>query len=191
MKVTDELHVRTALVVISAMSWAVFAYVYSVGFESVKEAPGVHLIYLPAGLRLLILLLFGVWGAIGIFIAHPIVVYTQYDSPNVAFVTAQAFISGFGGLFVLNMSQRLFGISPNLDGIRAKHLPLLSLKMAIALPLLFSFALVVFQGRPVSKVETNFWAMLLGDFLGCFIFIAAVLLLIRAYRRFSSGSGRN
>lgn len=179
------------LVVISAMSWAAFAYIYSFGFESVKEAPGVHLIYLPAGLRLLILLLFGVWGAIGISIAHPIVDYTQYESPNVALVTAQALISGFGGLFVLNMFQRLFGISPNLDGIRARHLPLLSLKMAIALPLLFSLALVVFDGRPVSEVEANFWAMLLGDFLGCFLFIAAVLLLIRAYRRLSSRSGHN
>lgn len=193
MKVADELPVRTILVAISAVSWAAFAYAYSVGFDFVKEAPGVHLVYLPAGLRLLLLLIFGVWGAIGIAIAHPIVVWTQYGSTSIAFTIAHSLISGFGGLLVLRMSQRLFGVSPSLEGLRPRHLPLLSLLMAVVMPLLFGFDLVAFDIRPASEVAMTYWAMLLGDFLGCFLVVAVVLLLFRAYRTLqpaSDNSGR-
>ncbi len=182
MKLTDEYPVRAILVLISAVVWAVFASVYSVGFGFVREAPGVHLLYLPAGLRLLLLLLFGVWGAVGIAIAHPIVVWTQYGSSSIAFTIVHSLISGFGGLLVLNMSRRVFGISSSLDGLRAKHLPLLSLLMAVAMPFLFSVDLIAFDIRPASQVIGTYWAMLLGDFLGCFFVIAVVLLLIKAYR---------
>lgn len=193
MKVADELPVRTILVAISAVSWAAFAYAYSVGFDFVKEAPGVHLVYLPAGLRLLLLLIFGVWGSIGIAIAHPIVVWTQYGSTSIAFTIAHSLISGFGGLLVLRMSQRLFGVSPSLEGLRPRHLPLLSLLMAVVMPLLFGFDLVAFDIRPASEVAMTYWAMLLGDFLGCFLVVAVVLLLFRVYRTLqpaSDNSGR-
>lgn len=185
MKATDELPVRVILVLVSAVSWAAFAYVNSVAFDFVKEAPGVHLVYLPAGVRLLILLLFGVWGAIGIAIAHPFAVLTQYSPADTAFLITDSVISGFGGLLVLIAAQRSFGISPNLEGLRPKHLPLLSLMMAMAMPFMFNVAQVVFDYRSLSEAASNYWAMLLGDFLGCFIVIAAVLLLVKAYRSLS------
>ena len=188
MNVTDQLPERAILVLISAVSWAAFTYLNSVAFDFLKEAPGVHLVYMPAGVRLLILLLFGVWGAIGIAIAHPIAVLTQYNPNDVTFLITDSLISGFGGLLVLFVSQKLLGISPSLDGLRAKHLPLLSLMMAIAMPFMFNAAQVVFGYRPVSEVTSNFWPMLLGDFLGCFIVIAVVLLLIKAFRALYSGS---
>jgi len=188
MKVTDELPVRLILIAISAVSWAAFAYAYAIGFDFVKEAPGVHLVYLPAGLRLLLLLIFGVWGAIGIAIAHPIVVWTQYGSPGIAFTIAHSLISGFGGLLVLKMSRRLFGVSPNLEGLRARHLPLLSLLMAIVMPFLFGIDLIVFDIRPASEVAMTYWGKLLGDFLGCFLVLALGLLLVRSYRKFRSAS---
>lgn len=189
MKMTDELPVRAILVIISAVSWAAFAYAYAVGFDFVKEAPGVHLVYLPAGLRLLLLLIFGVWGGIGIAIAHPIVVWTQYGSTSIGFTIAHSLISGFGGLLVLSMSRRLFGVSSSLEGLRPQHLPLLSLLMAIVMPFLFGVDLVAFDIRPANGVIAGYWGKLLGDFLGCLFVIAFVLLLIRAYRAVPSASG--
>lgn len=188
MKATDELPVRVILVLVSAVSWAAFAYVNSVAFDFVKEAPGVHLVYLPAGVRLLMLLLFGVWGAIGIAIAHPFAVLTQYSPADTAFLITDSVISGFGGLLVLASAQRLFGVSPNLEGLRTKHLPLLSLMMAVAMPFMFNAELIVFGRRAFSEAASDFLAMLLGDFLGCFIMIAAVLLLIKAFHALYSGS---
>lgn len=185
MKVTDELPVIAILVLFSAVSWTAFAYLNSVAFDFLKEAPGVHLVYMPAGVRLLILLLFGVWGAIGIAIAHSFAVLNQYGSASTAFLVTDSVISGFGGLLVLFVSQKLFGISPTLEGLRTKHLPLLSLMMAIAMPFMFNAVQVAFGYRPVSEAASNFWPMLLGDFLGCFIVITVVLLLIKAYRALS------
>ena len=131
------------------------------------------------------MVLFGVWGAIGIAIAHPIAVLTQYNPTDIAFLITDSVISGFGGLLVLVVSQKLFGISPNLEGLRPKHLPLLSLMMAIAMPFMFNAVQVAFGYRPVSEAASKFWPMLLGDFLGCFILITVVLLLIKAYRALS------
>ena len=177
-----DYRVRAVLVAISAISWAGFAYMYSFGFSFVREAPGVHLLYLPAGVRLLLLLLFGVWGAIGIAIAHPIVVWTQFGSSSLAFTIAHSVISGFGGLLVVNASRRLLGVSSDLSGLRGIHLPLLSLLMAIVMPILFGADLIAFDIRTPTDVVSTYWATLLGDFLGCFSVMAFVLLLVRAFR---------
>ena len=72
--------------------------------------------------------------------------------------------------------------------MRAKHLPLLSLLMAIVMPFLFGIDLIAFDIRPASQVVETYWAKLFGDFLGCFFVIGIVLLLIKAFRALYSGS---
>ena len=63
--------------------------------------------------------------------------------------------------------------------------------MAIVMPFLFGIDLIAFDIRPASEVVMTYWGMLLGDFLGCFLVLASVLVVFRSYRTFRSASRSN
>ena len=57
--------------------------------------PGIDLIYLPAGVRLLIVLAFGVWGAIGIALSNPLLFITAFGQQSMSELVVNSLIAGF------------------------------------------------------------------------------------------------
>ena len=86
----------------------------SVLMSSTTVATGIELVYLPAGFRLLIILLFGFPGALGIFVTNPIFFLSIFGSASVTEIIINAGIAAFVPYLVVRAFSKSFGISTSL-----------------------------------------------------------------------------
>lgn len=167
---------------ISAVLWMTFWFLNKALVSDALVTTGISLIYIPAGIRLLLIMVFGVWGAVGIVLADPILFVNEFGRGPPFEMMVNAAISGFGPLIAVKAAGRLFGISPDLDGLGPWHLPLLSLAVSLFVPLLFNIQFILNSRYPVGEFARNYTAMATGDFLGCFLVLAAARAIIWAVR---------
>lgn len=66
------------LTLASAALWAGFWFLNKAALGEALVTTGISLIYVPAGIRLLLVLLFGVWGALGVFLADPVLFLNEF-----------------------------------------------------------------------------------------------------------------
>ena len=142
-------------------------------FTQVKT--GITLLYIPAGIRLVILLISGLWGAVGIVLAFPFALLQQFPNASWPEIIVYSCIAGVIPYGAIQWTCRTAKVSRDLGSLRAIHLPLLAATVSIAGALAYSLALVAFGRFEAVALPQDFTAMAAGDFLGCF----AVVLLVR------------
>ena len=157
--------------VIWLASWQVAQPLFH--FTQVKA--GITLLYIPAGIRLVILLISGLWGAFGIILAFPFAVLQQFPNASWKEVIVYSCIAGVVPYGTVTWTCRTAKVSRDLSSLRAIHLPLLAATVSVAGALAYSVALVLFGRFEARSFLEDFTAMAAGDFLGCF----AVVLLVR------------
>ena len=167
---------------VSGIVWLGVSPLNSNLMSSTTVTTGIELVYLPAGFRLLIILLFGLWGALGIFITNPIFFLSIFGSASVTEIVINAGIAAFVPYLVVRTCSKSFGISSSLLGLRPIHLPVLALAVSLATPLAFNLHFLLAGREPPELILTNFSAMAFGDFVGCLLVIGFARLLIAAYR---------
>ncbi len=139
-------------------------------FSELEHHRGAHWVFLPAGLRMLSVLLLGAKGAIGIFLGSLIVVWHVGES-SLAGQIAEPLISASAPLFTYHLALR-FGLSTDLKNLSAKILILLSLGFASMNALLESIWYAA-QGVADGFID-SFVVMFVGDVLGTLIVIYAI-----------------
>ena len=146
----------------------------SATFEVVR---GMNWIYLPAGMRLLLTLLFGGAGAIGVLIASWItcVFYFFPDDPLRSF--AGGIASALGPYLVYKMAQYMYGIEASLANLNAKRLLILAVVYSFASPSLHQFWLLL-RG---DEVGANFFVMVIGDLLGTLVVIYTIKFALSSF----------
>ena len=154
----------------------------SVLLSSTAVTTGIELVYLPAGIRLLIILLFGFWGALGIFLTNPIMFIKNFGTGSITEMVINASIAAFVPYLVVRACSRYFGVSSSLLELKPIHLPVLALAVSLTTPLAFNILFLLAGREPPELFLTNFSAMAFGDFVGCLLVIGFVRLLIVAYR---------
>lgn len=154
----------------------------SVLLSSTAVATGIELVYLPAGIRLLIILLFGFWGALGIFLTNPIMFIKYFGTGSITEMVINAGIAAFVPYLVVRACSRYFGVSSSLLELKPIHLPVLALAVSLTTPLAFNIQFLIAGRKPPELFFTNFSAMAFGDFVGCLLVVGFVRLLIAAYR---------
>ena len=169
-------------ILVSGIVWLGVSLLNSVLMASTAVTTGIALVYLPAGFRLLIILLFGFWGALGIFLTNPILFIDYFGSASIAELVINAGIAAFVPYIVVNICVRYFGISSSLTELKPIHLPVLALAVSLTTPLAFNNLFLLAGREPPELFLTNFSAMAFGDFVGCLLVIGIVRLLIVAYR---------
>lgn len=150
-------------------------------FSSVSIAPYLSLIYLPAAIRVLTVLVMGLPAAIGLTLGTLLTIYTTEGAwEHVWYETVPvSFISGFGPLLAVFIGQRLLKLPADLRGLKPMHLVALSV-----------------IGAACNSIPTNafYWAtghmdtplpaimqMFVGDVLGTllFLWVAAIVAKLR------------
>lgn len=133
---------------------------------------GAHWIFLPAGLRLLGILLLGNRGAIGIFLGSLFVTLNVGKSTPLGMIV-EPLISAGAPLLVYYLALR-YGLRLNLKNLSAKLLFLLATFFAVANSLMHS---IWYETQGVAdSFAWSFVAMFIGDLLGTTL----VLYFIRA-----------
>lgn len=177
-----RLFTLAALTILSGLLWlASWEASHSVlGFTALPS--GTMLVYLPAGVRLAVLLVTGLFGAIGVALAFPVALFQLFSNVSPAETIAYSALAGFLPYAALLTTCRLTGISRDLKSLRPAHLPLLAGSVSVVTALGATIALAAFGRVAPGQGLAHFSAMAAGDFLGCFAVVLIVRLAIAGYR---------
>ena len=157
-------------------------------FSELEHHRGAHWIFLPAGLRLLSILLLGSAGALGIFLGSLLVALTMGQSTPIGMIV-ESLISAGAPLLIYSVALR-YGLSVNLKNLNAKSLFLLAIVFAAASALMHS---IWFATQGVAEsFAASFLAMFVGNLLGTIIVLYVIRVsLIFVDRRRKRSNNQN
>jgi len=132
---------------------------------------GIHWIYLPAGIRLLSMLLFAEAGAIGLLLVSWLVSYFYFFPDDLTRSIAGAILSTLAPYSIYRWAQHRYGLQASLANLTPAKLLVLIVAYSIASPLLHClwFAL---QGQ--ENLLQGLVVMFIGDLTGTLLVIYSV-----------------
>ena len=116
----------TFIIACSIFYYLIF-YVNQQFFRAYEFSFGVNWIFIPSGIQLLLVLVAGVYGAIGIFIASLIIGLKDYYLDSVFLTSITALISGGSPLLARKICFDFLGVDKNLRNITFKLIVQMSL----------------------------------------------------------------
>ena len=154
----------TLIVGLTALVYAGFYFVNGLLFSVFDHAAGVMWIFIPSGVRLVNVLLFGRWGALGLVLGSLMVAFQDPRLTDPITVAVAAVISGLAPLLARQICLSLTDLKVDLDQLTANSL--------LRVVLIFSavnsaLQQVWFAWRGhADDVLTNFLIMCFGDIAG-------------------------
>lgn len=173
---------RTLIVVASAAIWLAGSMLYRWAAPPTGFAPGIDLIYPPAGLRTLLLIVGGLWAAIGLSIANLMMVPEDLGLNNFASRALFSVYAGVAPYVAMVGSFKLLGLSRGLADLKPRHLPVLCFGIALGSSVLHVIAYCIIGTVEWSHFFAAVAAMALGDFTGCLVVILVVMGILKAFR---------
>lgn len=177
----DSSHVAAAVIafVLFTVSHKVSGFLHLTMHYSV----GVSLIYIPAGVKLLCLLVGGVPASIGLIASSLFLNYLQWtDSYSLSMLS-------FGIVGVLSYGLavylvcRQFRIKPDLSNLNYLHIVTLSIAASVLNGVGQNFAYLAQGVAPEEALIARSAAMAFGDFLGCFVVVILFNLSTHAVKK--------
>jgi hypothetical protein len=149
--------------------------------ETVKYDLGVSWIYLPAGLRLFLILIFGLAGAIGITVASFTISYFGVFPPDLVTCIGIGLISGFAPLFAKWVVVSNIPINNDLSNLSIQKILLCIIVYAL---MSSGFHQYWFGLRDLESGSLNhFLVMFVGDIAGSILLIAIIKYSIDLLKR--------
>lgn len=170
---------QLASIIFTAALYFVFFNLNELLFSKLEFAMGVNWIFLPAGLRLLCTLLFGLEGAIGIGIGSIVVILTNFPDFDLISGVGAATISA-GAPYLVYRLAIMMGLPTSLEKLSPSMLSVLIVAYAACSAMLHQIWFVL-RGMSADLL-TNFAAMFIGDLCGTLIIIYTMKIAIAAVR---------
>jgi len=158
---------------ISAVTYTILFYINAWLTANLAYGLGVNWIYLPAGLRLFLTLIFGLSGAIGIAVASFLICYLGDFPPELTTCIGVGLISGFAPYLARIFVVSNVSISPDLGNLSLPKLALCILIYALLSAGLHQWWFAV-RGLGETGSFNHFLVMLLGDILGTVLLIGLI-----------------
>jgi hypothetical protein len=166
---------------ISALAYSALFFFNDWVTETLKYDLGVSWIYLPAGLRLLLILIFGFAGAIGIAAASFAISYFSVFPPDLVTCIGIGLISGFAPLLAKWLIVSNTNISNDLSNLSLQKIILCIVVYAL---LSSGFHQYWFVLRDLESGSLNhFLVMFVGDIAGSIFLIALIKYSIQFVKR--------
>jgi hypothetical protein len=166
---------------ISALAYSALFFFNDWITETVKYDLGVSWIYLPAGLRLFLILIFGLAGAIGIAAASFAISYFGFFLPDLVTCIGTGLISGFAPLFAKWVVVSNTYISNDLSNLSMQKILLCIVVYAL---MSSGFHQYWFVLRDLESGSIHhFLVMFAGDVAGSILLIALIKYGIDLMRR--------
>lgn len=151
-------------------------------FQFTEHIPGVNWFYLPAGLRVLFVLVAGIYGAVGIFAATIVIDLMHMQDLNGMQLLLTAAASGFGAWVALWLLRLKGVISEGLQGLTVAALLQFALVYAVFNAVFHQVTWWVFK-REGSLLMVDIWPMFVGDLLGAVVFLYGFKLALGLKRK--------
>lgn len=170
-----------AVVLGTALAYGVLFEVNTLLFSTLTFSAGVNWIFLPSGLRLAFILVFGLGGALGIALASTLASLFFFDG-NWPFSVVTGLISGGAPLLARRFCADFLGLGADLKGLDGWGLLKMAVVFAVVSPLLHQLWFLS-QGVTEDFVRSTL-VMALGDLLGSLVvlYLARWALLSVAHR---------
>jgi len=178
-----ESAVSFRVVIGCGLAYAVLFYANDWLMAFLEASPGVNWIYLPAGLRLFLVLIFGLSGAIGISTASALITFGRDLGEDIISIFGIGLISGFGPYLARLLVIRNLKINPDLSNLNIQMIAISVLVFALLSTGLHQVWFVL-MGIPSGSLS-NAIAMLIGDILGALLFISICKFGIDLYKKFA------
>jgi hypothetical protein len=178
---SDRLRLFLLGVFISALLYSALFFFNDWLTEALKYDLGVSWIYLPAGLRLFLILIFGLAGAIGIAFASFTISYFGVFPPDLVTCIGIGLISGFAPLFAKWVVVSNTYVSNDLSNLSMQKILLCIVIYAL---MSSGFHQYWFMLRDLESGSINhFLVMFAGDVAGSILLIALIKYGIDLMRR--------
>jgi hypothetical protein len=166
-----------ASLLISSAVWFASVYGSHQFFGSMQFGAAAYVLSIPAGLRLILLLVFSGWGACGIALAECLLLVVEGRHMALADLLLHSALTGFAPYLALRLMMAAFGVGENLTSVRPIHLPFLALAASIGSALLLNLEATAVGRVSSGHLMGNMAAMLWGNFMGilCVFFLTYVL----------------
>lgn len=177
-----EIYEGLMLSVICAMAYLFSFYLNTHVVQAQTVFSGVALFYLPAGVKLIALMVARYWGALGLWAANFLHTATYWEGIGVG----EAFwmsIVWVGTTFAVVMAwARMIGLRTDLKNLTFQTFLWLNLLAALVHGMVFNFYMVLIGFRNSYEWLSAAKAMALGDFLGSGALMLMLVGLFKAIR---------
>lgn len=169
MKLREAIEAAILIAITAILYWLGFE-LQGLLFQFTEHIPGVNWFYLPAGLRVLFVLVAGIYGAVGIFAATVVINLMHMKDLSGVLLLVSAVASGFGAWVALWVLRWRGLIAPGLQGLTATGLLQFACVYAAFNALFHQVTWLAFN-REGSLLTVDIWPMFVGDLLGALTFL--------------------
>jgi len=162
---------QLACVLATALPYLAVLALNELLFARLEFLPGIHWVYLPAGMRLLSTLLFAEAGAVGLLLASWAVSFLYFFPHDFERAFVGGILAALAPWAVYRGARRWWGLGASLASLTPRRLLLLCLAYSLANPLLQHLYLALRGGQDLWR---SFFVMFLGDLDGTLIVIYAM-----------------
>lgn len=152
----------------------------------VLQAPdvfaGVALFYLPAGVKLIAIMVCRYWGALGLWTANFLHTFTGWEGLALIEAFWMSVVWVGTTLMVVLMWAKYMGLREDLKNLTFSNFVWLNLIAALLHGIAFNLYMVVIDAREVNEWLSSAKAMALGDFLGSGVLMLLIVSLYKATR---------
>jgi hypothetical protein len=168
----NRLRFQAAMVITTMLAFIAMLAANEWLFTRLEFVPGINWIYLPAGMRLLCVLLFGDAGAIGLLLVSWLVCFF-YFFPNDFLRSFMGGILAAAAPWIANrIAQRAFGLRASLSNLSPARLLVCIVLYSIASPLLHHIWFAIHGGT--DNLLRSFVVMFVGDLNGTLIVVYTI-----------------
>jgi hypothetical protein len=143
---------------------------------------GVALFYLPAGVKLLAIMVARYWGALGLWVANFLHTTTGWDNLALSQVFVMSILWVGTTLLVVLTWASFTGLRTDLRNLTFRGFVWLNLLAAVIHGLVFNGYMVIVAERGFEEWLSSAKAMALGDFLGSGALMLSILLVYKAMK---------
>lgn len=168
---------------ISALAYALLFYANDWLTRSLVFSFGVNWIFLPAGLRLFLTLIFGLPGALGIALSSFFISYYGYFPDDLIVCIGTGLISGFAPYLARVLVLKNIPLSPDLSDLSMPKVLICILVFAFLSSSAHQiwFSVVGFED---AGTFSHFLVMFTGDVLGSVLLIAVIKYCLDSFKKF-------
>ena len=151
-----------------------------------EHAPGVDFIFIPSGVRLIAVMIGGIWAALGVSAGSLFLVGHEFSTGSIGTVAAISAGSGLFPYVALRASLSAVGVGARLTQLTPLKLPIVSLGVAIGSSVLHNLLFCALGIQSWESIAANTTTMATGDFAGTLLAVVIVFAALRILRRTAS-----
>ena len=173
---------KTALTLLRAVLFVSFFKLNDWLFVFFEYSEGINWVFLPAGFRIILVLVLGLPGALGIILGTWYIDSAMFNGHTAVLAFVTGLVSGLTPWLVMKYLQHRQWLSPQLHALTASKLLNITLIFSAASALAHQFVWWLLD-RPEFNIWIDIWPMFLGNVLGALLMLYGFKFLLEFTRK--------